>query len=103
MDWRERERLFYWGSALAVGPALLFLPAFVVLVFQPRVRHATLLAILLFPLLAVAEFLGVCKLARGCVARPFTLLTFLSYGALLVLLLIATYTGVFLAALAQRM
>jgi hypothetical protein len=37
------------------------------------------------------------------VNRPFSLLTMLSFGALLVLLVIATYTGVFLAALAQRM
>jgi len=103
MDWRERERLFYWGSALAVGPALVFLPAFVVLVFQPRVRHATLWAVLLFPVLAIAEFVGVFKLVRGCVVLPFTLLTALSYGALLVLLIIATYTGVFLVALAERM
>ena len=103
MDWRDRERLFYWGSALAVGPALVFLPAFVVLVFQLRVRHATLWAIFLFPALAIAEFFGLFKLVKGCVARPFTLLTVLSYGALFVLLVIATYTGVFLAALAERM
>jgi hypothetical protein len=103
MDWRQRERLFYWGSALAIGPALIFLPAFVVLVFHPTIRHATAWAMLLFPLLAVAEILGVFKLVKGCVERPFNLLTMLSFGAMLVLLVIATYTGVFLAALAQRM
>ena len=57
----------------------------------------------LFPMLAIAEFIGVFKLVRGCVALPFTLLTALSYGALFVLLVIATYTGVFLAALVERM
>jgi hypothetical protein len=103
MSWRERERLFYWGSALAIAPALVFLPAFVVLVFHPTIRHATVYAALLFPILAIAEFFGVFKLVRGCVARPFDLLTFLSFGALFVLLVIATYTGVFLVALAQRM
>ena len=103
MNWRERERLFYWGSALAIGPALAFLPAFVVLVFHPTIRHATVYAALLFPILAIAEFFGVFKLVRGCVARPFDLLTFLCFGALFVLLVIATYTGVFLVALAQRM
>lgn len=103
MNWRERERLFYWGSALAILPALVFLPAFVALVFHPTTRHATLYAVLVFPTLAAAEFFGVFKLVRGCVARPFDLLTFLSFGALFVLLVIATYTGVFLAALAQRM
>ena len=103
MNWRERERLFYWGSALAIAPALAFLPAFVVLVFHPTIPHATVYAALLFPILAIAEFFGVFKLVRGCVARPFDLLTFLSFGALFVLLVIATYTGVFLVALAQRM
>jgi hypothetical protein len=103
MSWRERERLFYWGSALAIVPALAFLPAFVALVFHPVIPHATVYAALLFPILAIAEFFGVFKLVRGCVARPFDLLTFLSFGALFVLLVIATYTGVFLAALAQRM
>ena len=103
MSWRERERLFYWGSALAIVPALAFLPAFVVLVFHPAIPPATVYAAFLFPILAIAEFFGVFKLVRGCVARPFDLLTFLSFGALFVLLVIATYTGVFLAALAQRM
>jgi hypothetical protein len=103
MSWRERERLFYWGSALAIVPALAFLPAFVALVFHPVIPHATAYAAFLFPILAIAEFFGVFKLVRGCVARPFDLLTFLSFGALFVLLVIATYTGVFLAALAQRM
>jgi hypothetical protein len=103
MNWRERERLFYWGSALAIVPALAFLPAFFVLVFQPITRHATAWAVVLFPVLASVEFVGVRKLVRGCVERPFNLLTILSFGAVLVLLVIATYTGVFLAALSQRM
>jgi hypothetical protein len=103
MNWRERERLFYWGSALALVPALAFLPVFVLLVFHPTVRHATAWAMVLFPIMAVAEFLGVFKLVQSCVQRPFHLLTMLSFGALLALLVIATYTGVFLAALVQRM
>jgi hypothetical protein len=103
MNWRERERLFYWGSALSLVPALAFLPAFVVLVFHPAIRHATAWAMFLFPVMAVAEFLGVFKLVQSCVQRPFHLLTMLSFGALFALLVIATYTGVFLAALVQRM
>jgi hypothetical protein len=103
MNWRERERLFYWGSVLAIIPALIFLPAFVVLVFRPTIPHAAAWATLLFPVLAFAEFLGVFKLVQGCVQRPFNLLTVLSFGAMLVLLVIATYTGVFLAALVERM
>ena len=57
----------------------------------------------LFPLLAVAEFAGVFKLIRGCVEQPFHLLSWLSLGAMLVLLVIVTYTGVFLSALVVRM
>jgi hypothetical protein len=103
MNWHQRERSFYWGSALAIVPALAFLPAFVYLVFRPAIPHAALCALLVFPVLATAEFFGVFLLVRACVNRPFSLLTMLSFGALLVLLVITTYTGVFLAALAQRM
>jgi hypothetical protein len=103
MTWQDRQRLFYWGSSLALLPALAFLPTFVVLVFQPSVRHATAWAMLLFPVMAIAEFLGVFKLVQSCVQRPFHLLTLLSFGAWFVLLVIATYTGLFLATLAQRM
>lgn len=103
MTWRQRERLLYWGSALAIGPALAFLPAFVVLVFPPRVHHATVYAAILFPAMALAEVSGIFKLTRGCVERPFNLLSWLSFGVMLVLMVIATYTGVFLVALAARM
>jgi hypothetical protein len=103
MNWRQRERLFYRGAPLAIVPALAFLPAFVVLIFSPRVSHARIWAMVLFPCMAVAEFFGVYKLARGCVERPFNLLTMLSFGAVLVVLVIVTYTGVFLAALVERM
>jgi hypothetical protein len=103
MNWHQRERLFYWGAPLAIVPALAFLPLFVVLIFSPRVSHATVWAAVVFPMMAIAEFLGVYKLARGCVERPFNLLSMLSFGAVLVLLVIVTYTGVFLAALVERM
>ena len=103
MTWRERERLLYWGSAFSLVPALAIVPAFASLVFHPTVPHATVLALLLFSVLVVAEFFGVYKLVQSCMARPFSLLTMLSFGAFFVLLVIAVYTGVFLAALAERM
>jgi hypothetical protein len=103
VDWRSRERLLYWGAPLAIVPALVFLPAFVALVFAPRVSHAIVWSAVLFPVLLVAEVAGIWKLARGCVEPPFTLLTMLSFGAMLVVLVIATYTGVFLVALIERM
>jgi hypothetical protein len=103
MTWRERERLLYLGSAFSLIPALAVLPAFITLVFHPTAAHATVWAVILFPTLAAAEFFGVVKLVQSCIARPFSLLTMLSFGALFVLLVIAAYTGVFLAALAERM
>jgi hypothetical protein len=103
MTWRERERLLYLGSTFSLIPALAIVPAFTSLVFHPTITHATAWAFLLFPILVVAEFFGVYKLVQSCVARPFSLLTMLSFGAFFVLLVIAVYTGVFLAALADRM
>jgi hypothetical protein len=103
MDWRRRERLFYGGAPLAIFPALALLPAFVFLVFSPRVPHATVWAVIVFPLIAVAEFFGLYKLARGSGERPFSLLTMLSFGVMLVLVVIVTYTGILLGALVDRM
>ena len=95
--------MLFWGAPLAIVPALLFLPAFVALIFSPRVPHPILWSVVLFPVLLAAEVAGVWKLARGCVEPPFNLLTMLSFGAMLVLLVIVTYTAVFLVALAERM
>ena len=103
MDGRSRERLLYRGAPLAIVPALLFLPAFAALVFSHRIPHAVAWSVVLFPILLAAEVAGIWKLARGCVEPPFNLLTMLSFGAMLVVLVIVTYTGVFLVALIERM
>lgn len=103
MSWQQQERWFYWGSALAIGPALLFLPAFVYLVIEPSVNHAGLLSTLLFPALAILEFLGMQRLVWCCMKKPFNLLAFLAFGAITVLVVIAAYTGVFLAVFAAQM
>jgi hypothetical protein len=73
------------------------------LIFQPAIPHPGAWAFLVFPLLAGAEFFGVYYLVRGCLERPFNLLTMLSFGTLMVLLVIMSYTGVFLVALTERM
>jgi hypothetical protein len=99
----KRERLLYLGAPLAIVPALLFLPALAYLVITPAFRHSTLIAIPLFPTLALAEVLGLLRLVRCCTAGRFDLLTLFSASALLVLLVIAAYTGLFLAAIAGRM
>jgi len=100
MDWKERERAFFIGAPLAIVPALGFLPAIMFLIVTPAIRYAKLAAALVLPLLALAGSLGLWKLAAGAVERPFTILNVLSFGALIVLLVIAAYTGLFLAFLA---
>ncbi len=103
MNARQRQRLVFTGAPLALIPALAFLPALAYLVITPSVRHALLIAAVLFPLLAVAELVGLFRLILCCVSRPFDLLTAFAFGALVVLLVIAAYTGLFLAVLAGRM
>jgi len=100
MTWKERERAFFIGAPLAIVPALGLLPAILFLIVTPAIGHAGLAAALVLPLLALAGSLGLWKLAVGAVERPFTILNVLSFGALVVLLVIAAYTGLFLAFLA---
>jgi len=97
MTWKERERAFYLGAPLAIIPALGFLPAVVFLVMIPRVAHGSAIAAFTLPVLAVTGSLGLWKLAVGAVQRPWGILNALSFGALFVLLVIAAYTGLFLA------
>jgi hypothetical protein len=97
MTWKERDRAFYVGAPLAIAPALGFLPAVMFLVVVPRVSHARLMAFILLPILGLASSFGLWKLAIGAVQRPFGILNALSFGALFVLLIIASYTGLFLA------
>jgi hypothetical protein len=92
--------MVFTGAPLAIIPALVFLPALAYLVITPSMRHATLVAAILFPLSAVLEGLGVYRLVRCCVSPQFDLLSIFAAGTLMVLLVIATYTGFFLAALA---
>jgi len=100
MTWKERERAFFIGAPLAIIPALGVLPAIIFLIVSPVIRHGRLAASLVLPLLALAGSIGLWKLAMGAVQKPFNILNVLSAGALLVLLIIAAYTGLFLAFLA---
>lgn len=100
MSWTRRQYMVFTGAPLAIIPALLFLPALAYLVITPSMRHATVVAIILFPLSAILETLGVYRLVRCCVSPRLDLLSVFAAGTLLVLLVIATYTGFFLAAIA---
>ena len=102
MTWKERERAFYVGAPLAIIPALGFLPAVMFLVVVPKIAHARVVALVLLPMLGLASSFGLWKLAISAVQRPFGILNALSFGALLVLLIIASYTGLFLALITVR-
>jgi hypothetical protein len=103
MTFHERERAFFVGAPLAIVPALGLLPAIAFLLVAPVVAHGQRLAIVVLPLLALAGSIGLWKLAIGAVERPFGILNALSVGALLVVLIIATYTGLFLAFFAVKL
>lgn len=102
MTWKERERAFFVGAPLAIVPALGFLPAVMFLVVVPKVAHARVIPLVLLPTLGLASSVGLWKLAISAVQRPFGILNALSFGALLVLLIIASYTGLFLALITAR-
>ena len=52
---------------------------------------------LVVPACALTSCFGLWKLALGAVQKPWGIFNVLSFGALLVLLVIAGYTGIFLA------
>ncbi|HZQ22444.1 MAG TPA: hypothetical protein VFA89_06555 [Terriglobales bacterium] len=103
MNWKYRRKLFFNGAPLALIPALAFLPALAYLVIDPAIAHASTIAFVLCPVLVASMGLGVSRLARCCVYGPFDLLTALSFGAMMILLVIASYTGLFLAVFAAKM
>jgi hypothetical protein len=103
MDWKTRERLLLTGAPLAVIPAFAFLPALVYLVISPSFAHARIVAAILLPLLFVAAALGISRVARCFLPRHFDLITFFALTTMIVIVVIAVYTGLFLAAFAGHM
>jgi hypothetical protein len=85
------------GAPLAIIPALLFLPAVTFLIVFPQVAHGRLIGTFVLPVCALAGSFGLWKLASGAVQKPWGIFNALSFGALLILLIIAGYTGLFLA------
>lgn len=103
MTWKQRERTFFIAAPLAILPALGLLPAVTFLVFVPKVAHGRALACVILPVFAWSGGFGLWKLALGAVERPFTVLNALNLSALLFLLIIAAYTGMFLALFAAEL
>ncbi len=91
------------GAPLAIVPALVFLPAVMFLIIFPRVAHGRAIGILLMPVCLLTGSLGLWKLAMGAVQKPWGLFNILNVGMLFVLVVIAAYTGLFLALLTLRL
>ena len=92
-----RERDFMIGAPLAIVSALAFLPAVMFLIVFPQTLHGRVIGAFLVPVCALASFFGLWRLAMGAVQKPWGIFNVLSFGALFVLLVIAGYTGLFLA------
>ena len=101
--WRERERAFLIGAPLAIVPALAFLPAVMFLIVFPQVTHGRAIGLFVLPACALAGSFGLWKLATGAAQKPWGIFNVLSFGALLVLLGIASYTGLFLALMTLKL
>jgi hypothetical protein len=102
MTSKERERAFLIGAPLAIVPALVFLPA-VTFSYFSRVVHGRAVGLMVVPACALSSCLGLWKVAIGAVEKPWGIFNVLSFGALLVLLVIAGYTGIFLALITLKL
>ena len=100
---KERERDFLIGAPMALVPALCVLPAIVFLVIFSRVPHGRCIAAFLLPLCALIGCFGLSKIAMGVVEKPWGIFNMLCFGTLLMLVVIAGYTGAFLALAAARL
>lgn len=97
MTSRDRERAFLIGAPLAILPALIFLPTVMFLIVFPQVAHGRVIGLLVLPPCLFAGCIGLWKLASGAVEKPWGMFNVLSFSTLLILLVIAGYTGLFLA------
>jgi len=97
MPAHDRERAFLIGAPLAIVPALGFLPAVMFLIAFPRIAHGRLIGAFVITICALAGSLGLWMLALGAVQKPWSIFNVLNVAAILVLLVIAGYTGLFLA------
>ena len=103
MTLKERERAFLIGAPLALVPALAFLPAVMFLIVFPQVAHGRPIGWAVVPACALASSFGLWKLAWGAVQKPWGIYNVLSFGALMVLLVVAGYTGLFLALMTLKL
>ena len=103
MTSKERERSFLIAAPVAIIPALVFLPAVMFLIVFPRMPHGRLIGFFVVAVCALLGSYGLWKLALGAVQKPWGIFNVLNVSALLVLLVIAGYTGIFLALLTLKL
>ncbi len=94
-SWQQRQRWVAWGALLTLPAALALLPDVAFLVLAPRFAHARLLGYIALVAIAACEVMGIARLAR-CFRGEFDLASALAFGALILLLVILMYTGIFL-------
>jgi len=94
-QWEQKQRSLAWGALLTLVPGMLLLPVIGFLLIAPRFAHAHILGGFPVGVFLVCEFLGVPRLAR-CLYGEFDLLAALAFGALVLLLVMLMYTGIFL-------
>ena len=100
---KEREHAFLIAAPLALIPALAFLPAVTFLIVFPRAGIWRFIGFVGVPLCALVSGFGLWQLALGVVAKPWGIFNILNVTGLFVLLVIAGYTGVFLALLTLKL
>jgi hypothetical protein len=103
MTAKEREHAFMIGAPLAIVPALTFLPVVMFLIVFPQVAYGRVIGACVVPACALASVAGLWELAMGAVQKPWGIFNVLSFGALFVLLVIAGYTGLFLALMTVKL
>jgi hypothetical protein len=103
MTLKERERTFMVAAPLTIIPALTFLPTVMFLIVFPQLSHGRLIGLSILPFCLLAGSFGLWKLALGAVQKPWGILNVLSFSVLLILLVIAGYTGLFLALITLRL
>ncbi len=93
-DWQLRQHGLLWGALLTLVPALAVLPVIGFMLVSPRFAHSRPVGAVLLGAFAACEFAGVPRLAR-CLYGEFDLLGALAFAALVLLLVIFMYTGIF--------
>ena len=105
MFWNRRDRIFLLGAALAFAPALTFLPLFTYLLLAPSHAHfgsasATVTRGLILTGLVFLQMTGSVLVGFASSWGGLRFVALLAVAASLLLLLIACYTGVFIAVFA---